>query len=106
MWGFMDDEFGKALVNVRLLQTERLLTWMLGNLDAGATEAVSCALGAVIDARSIIIGLGFEGSQTEEPRRRDPSLVRRAPSRTRHLPRSLHYRLCYHRNRTHREGRL
>lgn len=61
----MDDEFARALVNVRLLQTERLLTWMLGNLDVGASEAVSCALGAVIDARSIISGLDFEGSQAE-----------------------------------------
>lgn len=59
----MDYEFAKTLVDVRLLQAERLLEWMLGGLDVEAGEAVSCAMGAVRDARSVISGLSSGGSQ-------------------------------------------
>ncbi len=52
----MSEEFAANLVDVRLLQTARLLEWMLENTAADA-EAVSCALGAVLDARSTIGGI-------------------------------------------------
>lgn len=52
----MSEEFAAKLVDVRLLQTARLLEWMLENTGADP-EAVSCALGAVLDARSSIEGI-------------------------------------------------
>ena len=52
----MSFEFARTLADVRLLQTARLLEQMLEHADADV-EAVSCALGAVIDAHSSIRSL-------------------------------------------------
>jgi hypothetical protein len=49
-------EFAKELIDVRLTQTERLLEWMLEQSETDA-EAVSCVLGAVMDAHSTIRGI-------------------------------------------------
>lgn len=54
----MSPEFAASLADLRLLQTARLLEWLLREADADA-EAVSCALGAVLDARGTIQGLGL-----------------------------------------------
>lgn len=55
----MSPEFAASLADVRLLQTARLLEWMLRNVETDV-EAVSCALGAVLDARGAIKSLGFQ----------------------------------------------
>lgn len=52
----MTDEFAYSLTDLRLLQTARLLEWMIGNRPPDA-EALHCALGAVTDARSTILQL-------------------------------------------------
>ncbi len=49
----MSMEFASTLADVRLLQTIRLLEWMLEHAEADA-EVVSCALGAALDAHSSI----------------------------------------------------
>ena len=46
----------RSLADMRLLQTVRLLEQMLEHADADV-EAVSCALGAVMDAHSSIRSL-------------------------------------------------
>ncbi len=48
----MTIEFAVELVDARLLQTARLLEWMLKNVVVDEAEAVSVALGAVMDARN------------------------------------------------------
>jgi hypothetical protein len=53
----MTTEVAKRLVTVRLLEAATLLESMLGNLDAEQAEVVSCALGAVADARIAIDSL-------------------------------------------------
>ena len=55
----MPEEFAAELVDVRLLQTAKLLEWMLQNTAADA-EAVGCALDAVQDARSSMAGIRAE----------------------------------------------
>lgn len=52
----MSVEFAAELVHARLLQTARLLEWMRDNAGADA-EAVSCALGAVLDAHTTVQSL-------------------------------------------------
>lgn len=52
----MSMEFASTLADVRLLQTIRLLEWMLEHAE-GDVEAVSCALGATLDAHSSIRSL-------------------------------------------------
>lgn len=52
----MSMEFASTLADVRLLQTIRLLEWMLEHAESDA-EAVSCALGAALDAHSSIRSL-------------------------------------------------
>ena len=55
----MSPEFAATLADVRLLQTARLLEWMLHNVEADV-KTVSCALGAVLDARSAVKELGLQ----------------------------------------------
>lgn len=50
-------KFASELVDVRLLQTERLLEWMTENVGVELAEAVTVALGAVADARSTLTGV-------------------------------------------------
>jgi hypothetical protein len=50
-------EFASELADVRLLQTERLLGWMIENVGVEVSEAVTVALGAVVDARSALAGI-------------------------------------------------
>ena len=52
----MTDEFAFSLTDLRLLQTARLLEWMIGNCPPDA-EALHRALGAVNDARATILQL-------------------------------------------------
>ena len=49
----MTEEFAYSLTDLRLLQTSRLLEWMISNCPPDA-EALHCALGAVNDARTTI----------------------------------------------------
>lgn len=49
----MSLDFAAALTDVRLMQTVRLLEWMLENGDADA-EAVTTALNSVIEAHASI----------------------------------------------------
>lgn len=49
-------EFAGELADMRLLQTERLLEWLLENVGVAGAEAISCALGAVVDARIALTG--------------------------------------------------
>ena len=53
----MNLEFASELADVRLLQTERLLGWMIENVGVEVAEAVAVALGAVVDARSTLAGI-------------------------------------------------
>ncbi|MCH9721048.1 MAG: hypothetical protein O3B27_05785 [Actinomycetota bacterium] len=52
----MTDEFAYSLTDLRLLQTARLLEWMIGNCPPDV-EALNRALGAVNDARNAILHL-------------------------------------------------
>lgn len=52
----MSPEFAASLADMRLLQTTRLLEWMLDNVDVDV-EAVSAALGAVRHAHSTVRGI-------------------------------------------------
>lgn len=52
----MDDAFAYTLTDLRLLQTARLLEWMIGKCPPDV-EALHCALGAVNDARNTILHL-------------------------------------------------
>jgi hypothetical protein len=52
----MSPEFASELAKVRLLQTARLLEWMLKNHDTDA-ESLGRALGAVLEAHTIVGGL-------------------------------------------------
>lgn len=52
----MTNEFAYSLTEVRLLQTARLLEWMVSNCPPDV-EALTCALGAVNDARNTILNL-------------------------------------------------
>ena len=54
----MSPKFAASLADMRLLQTARLLEWMLDNVEAD-TEAVATALGAVLDAHSTVRGFSF-----------------------------------------------
>ena len=49
-------EFAYSLTDLRLLQTARLLEWMISNCPPDV-EALHCALGAVNDARNTILHL-------------------------------------------------
>ncbi len=60
-------KFASELADVRLLQTERLLGWMLENVGVEVAEAVSVALGAVVDARSTLAGIQQFNTQPESP---------------------------------------
>ena len=59
----MSPEFAVSLADVRLLQTARLLEWMLENVEADA-EALATALGAVLEAHSTVRGLSLRGAAT------------------------------------------
>jgi hypothetical protein len=50
-------EFASELTDVRLFQTERLLGWMIENVGVEVAEAVTVALGAVVDARNTLAGI-------------------------------------------------
>ena len=52
----MTDEFARSLTDLRLLQTARLLEWMIGNCPPDV-EALNRALGAVNDALNVILHL-------------------------------------------------
>jgi hypothetical protein len=52
----VNNEFAYSLTDLRLLQTARLLEWMISNCPPDA-EALHCALGAVHDARNAILHL-------------------------------------------------
>lgn len=54
-------EFAKSLVDVRLLQTAKLLEWMLEQGDADV-DAVKRALGSVMNARDSIDGVRAGGT--------------------------------------------
>lgn len=51
-------EFAVSLADMRLLQTTRLLEWMLENVEVDI-EAVSTALGAVRDAHHTVQSLAL-----------------------------------------------
>lgn len=57
----MTTEFAQSLADIRLLQTARLLEWMIANNPLNL-EALSVALGAVSDARHAIRPLVGESS--------------------------------------------
>lgn len=52
----MTPEFAATLADLSLLQTARLLEWMLDNVETDS-EAVRFALGAVLDAQGSLSGL-------------------------------------------------
>lgn len=57
----MSLEFARSLADVRLLQTARLLEWMLDN-DAADVDVLGSALGAVREAHGSIRSLGAEAA--------------------------------------------
>ena len=63
----MNMKFASELADVRLLQTERLLGWMIENVGVEVAEAVTVALGAVVDARSTLSGIQQFNTLPESP---------------------------------------
>ncbi len=52
----MSLEFAKSLIDMRLLQTARLLEWMRDNVEADV-DSVATPLAAVVDAHRTIKGM-------------------------------------------------